>query len=72
MKRIEKRGKELLERKKIEGKNCLKLLNGKKKMCAGSPKRELPWYFLKTGGGGVFHLFRGFLPITLEVIKLHN
>ena len=31
MKRIEKRGKELLERKKIEGKNCLKLLNGKKK-----------------------------------------
>ena len=24
------------------------------------------------GGGGVFHQVRGFLPITLEVIKLHS
>ena len=24
------------------------------------------------GGGGVFHQVRGFLPITFEVIKVHN
>ena len=28
---------------------------------------------IRTGGGeGVFHQFRGFLPITLEVIKVQS
>ena len=27
---------------------------------------------IRTGGGGVSNQARGFLPITLEVIKLHS
>ena len=27
---------------------------------------------IRIGGGGVFHQARGFLPITLEVIKIHS
>ena len=47
------------------------LLNG----CINCRKTTLLVYIdpIRTGGGrGVFHQFRGFLQITLEVIKVHS
>ena len=46
------------------------------KHCFNISTRIATYYLVfnpvRTGGGGIFYQFRGFLPITFEVIKVHS